>query len=152
MSKMNEVDAVNHIKQCCDEITPLWEKYFEYWEDEDIEVQNEMSVLAHYVVDQYALSKTGDFTNIFNACEKVYECGDEKALELVGLWFVEDILFISSHAPFGTQVFEPWMQKATLEDYVSLRNYFERLANDAWVSYHPVKKLYLKTKRWLRWW
>lgn len=149
---MNQADAVNIIKECCDDIAPYWKEHIEFWEDEeDRGYYNDMAVLAQYVVEQYSNGNTKDFKKIFNACEDIYKSGSDEGIEAISLGFIETLLFISSHEPFGTQAIEPWMEHLTLEDYVEYRDAFEKMATERWESYSPIKKLYLKVKNKLKW-
>ena len=149
---MNEIDAVNKIKECCEEIAPYWEKHLEFWEgEEDRGYYNDMMVLAKYVVEQYSKGQTEDFQNIFNSCENIYMAESDEAEEAVSLGFIETLLCISSHELFGTEAFEPWMGSQTLADYIGYRDTFKKMSDERWESYSPIKKFYLKVRNKLNW-
>ena len=149
---MNQSDAVNIIKECCEEIAPHWNEHIELWgEKENRGHYNDMAVIVHYVVEQYSKGRTNDFKKIFSACEDIYKSDSEDAIEAVSLGFVETLLFVSSHEPFGTKAFEQYMGSQTLEDYIGYRDAFDKMAAERWESYSPIKKLYLKIKSNLKW-
>ncbi|MDH3973295.1 MAG: hypothetical protein OEV42_03350 [Deltaproteobacteria bacterium] len=145
--KLSEIDAINLIKDSCDEIEPYWKEHIEFWdEDDERGYYNDMSVFAHYVVDQLSKGKTDDFKKIFNACEYIHKNGSEEVIEVLDLGFIESILFISSHKSFGTHAIEPYMGPIALSEYIGLRDAFDKLAQERWESYSPTKKLFLTVR------
>lgn len=126
---MDQIDAILLLKTSCSGIDPYWKEYMEFWQDEEERgFYNDISVFSRYVVDRYAEGQTQDFDEIFGAYEYINENGNAAAKELAIIGFLEGILFLSSHQPFGTHAIEKWMGPAAKANYNKLRIAFDELA------------------------
>lgn len=128
---MDQIDAILLLKTSCKEIDPYWQEYMDYWQDdEERGFLNDISVISRYIVERFALGKTDDFKEIFDAYEYISKHGNEAAKELAIIGFLEGILYLSSRQKFGDHALEKWMGPCAKKDYNHLRKAFKKLESN----------------------
>ncbi len=104
----------------CPGVTPRWERHLEFWEDEPVRGHyNDISVVAHHLVDRFAAGDTSEFPGVFELVERCLAESDEQVQELIVVGLLEGIQNTASHQAFGMAVFEPWLgprSRAAWED------------------------------------
>ena len=88
---------------------PAWEEHLASWKGEQAGDFNGAAVFAHHIVDCYANEATADFGALFATLERILCEGDEEARSLAAFGVLEDVQTVSSHRPFGPDVFVEWL-------------------------------------------
>jgi hypothetical protein len=95
------------------------------WGEESPGLYNEISVLAHFIVDSYKNGNVKDFPKIFNTLELIIQEGNDQARDLVIVGLIEDIQNISSWEDFGYDVFIKWLGEESLKEWHHIEKIWE---------------------------
>ena len=95
--------------KACPSAKEQWEEHLEDWGDEKSGYYNDISIIAHHIVESFTSGNTEEFCNIFNAMEELLKDGDSEVMELASIGLIEDIQNIASHQDHGYTVFEKWL-------------------------------------------
>lgn len=90
-------------------VRAAWEEHLAAWKGEQAGEFNDAAVFAHHIVDCYAIKATADFGALFATLERILCEGDEEARSLAAFGVLEDVQTVSSHQPFGPDVFVEWL-------------------------------------------
>jgi hypothetical protein len=94
----------------CPGMEPAWQKHLEFWDNEPARGDyNDARVVAQYLVDCYERGDLSEFPAAFAVLERCLVEGDEAARELAVAGIIEGIQNITSHRPFGADVFCQWL-------------------------------------------
>ena len=116
--------------RACSLLQPAWDAHLQSWDGEERGDYNDIGVVADFVVGCFERGQTDALSKIFFVAEDFLHKGDEtqKGLVIVGL--LEGIQNISSHRPFGADVFIPYLGAST-------KGAWEEL-NRAWQGKHSL--------------
>jgi hypothetical protein len=67
-----------------------------------------MTELANYIVEQYAIGTTNEFTSLFGTIETLLQIANPQLESLITVGLFEDIQNITSHRSFDSSVFRCW--------------------------------------------
>src|SRR5947207_6234637 len=107
----------------CPALAPAWERHLEEWRGyEDRGTYNDVSVLAHYLVEVAAAGKTECFPEVFDVVERLISEGDDNVRELAVVGLIEDIQNIAVNTHVDPDLFLPWLGPASRKgSYDSIR-------------------------------
>lgn len=95
--------------ETCPSARDRWAEHVADWKGEEPGAYNDVSVIAHHIVDSYARGVTTECAPLFRMVERILEQGDDQARQLATTGVLEDIHVISTHHPFGPEVFLQWL-------------------------------------------
>jgi hypothetical protein len=94
---------------------PGWKEALEKvradWHGNKPNPYNEISSLAHFLVNPYKDGTTSDFPKIFNTLELIIQEGNHQAKELLVVGLIEDLQNISTSESLGSDIFKPWLRE-----------------------------------------
>jgi hypothetical protein len=88
-----------------------WEEHLAFWHGEsDRGIYNDVSVISDYLVERYEAGDLSEFPPAFAVLERCLVEGDVETRDVATISILEGVQTVASHRPFGTQVFEQWLQ------------------------------------------
>ena len=102
-------EVVPMLLEVCPTVRARWAEHLAAWKGEEAGSFNDVSLIAHHIVDSYAHGVTAEFAPLFTLVERIIEEGDEQARQLATIGVLEDIQVISTHHPFGPDAFLQWL-------------------------------------------
>ncbi len=103
-------EAIGHLLEACPGIEPDWEEHLAWWGDEERGHYNDISVIAHYLVDCVKRVQTDFFPRVFQLVEQYITGGDEETRNLMVVGLLEGLQNVASWESFGYGVFEQWLE------------------------------------------
>jgi hypothetical protein len=108
--KMTEAEIMPRLVEEFSGFRSRWEKHLEFWKGEPAGGYNDISVFAHFVVEElYPSGKTEELQRAFDLMEQWLVNGNQKVGDLVVIGFFEDVQNIASWQPFGRAVLIPFL-------------------------------------------
>ncbi len=106
-------ELIKSFIEVCPSLRDRWIEHLDYWGDDERGEFNDISVLAHLLVDKYSEGYTNEFESVFSLVEQLLADGDEETRVIITIGLIEDIQNIASHTEFGSGVFIRWLGPKT---------------------------------------
>jgi hypothetical protein len=124
----------------CPELQKVWDDHLEYWGDDERGDYNDLSVLAHFIVDRYKEGNIERFDAIFALIEKILNTGNGKEKELITVGLIEDIQTIASNTPDGYRPLERWLGPTSMKAWANIEKLWEGKSSLMYVVREENKK------------
>jgi hypothetical protein len=105
----NNSEAIGVLLESCPGIAPEWEEHLAWWGCEERGYYNDISVIAHYLVNCVRIGQTDFFPGVFELVEHYITAGDEDTRNLMIVGLLEGIQNVASWETSGYVVFEQWL-------------------------------------------
>jgi len=126
---MTIAEVVPAFLAVCPSIGPAWQEHLDFWGDEpDRGNFNDAAVIAHHLVDGFERGETSELPAAFALLERCLTEGDGQVRNLVMVGVIEDVQNVSSHRPFGSDVFLGWLGPESRAAWDEVAGWWEKLA------------------------
>ena len=125
---MTVCEVIAEFLNVCPSIAPAWQEHLTFWEgEEDRGFYNDVSVIAHHLVDCFEQGRHNEFPTVFALMERFLSEGDKAVRDLIMIGLIEDIQNIASHKSFGPEVFVSWLGAMSQRVWDEVNSWWDQL-------------------------
>jgi hypothetical protein len=106
---LSNTEVITNLIEACPGIESKWEEHLAWWGDEERGSYNDISVIAHYLVERVTEDQTDFFPKVFQLIEQYLVEGGEEIRNLMVVGLLEGLQNVGSWESVGYRVFEKWL-------------------------------------------